>query len=407
MKNNIAVLEVFLHNQPIGTLTRLQDDRNIFSFNKEYIENPTRPLLSLSFKDTLGNLLTDVKSTKTRLPPFFSNVLPEGFMRTYLAALAQVNPEREFFLLAALGHDLPGAIKIGPIEYASASAVHNKGPGAQTERTSALHFSLTGLQLKFSARWEKKGKLTIPVHGTGGSWIIKLPSPSFKGVPENEYTMMELARHIGINVPKTALVPIDHITGIPEDIGQFGPHAFAIQRFDRSENGSAIHTEDFAQIFSIYPEKKYSAASYHNLVQVVANELGTEGLEEFIRRFVFNALIGNGDMHLKNWSLLYPDTIHPQLAPAYDYVSTLPYLSGDTLALNFLHHKKFSSLTIDEFDNFAAKARLPKKVVIDTVVDTVSRFAQAWETVGPLPLDDKTAETISTHFKNLPLWAVR
>ena len=73
--------------------------------------------------------------------------------------------------------------------------------------------------------------------------------------------MMELARQIGINVPKTALVELDQIHGIPADIERFGTYAFVIERFDRRENGEALHIEDFAQIFSVYPERKYSAAS--------------------------------------------------------------------------------------------------------------------------------------------------
>ncbi len=408
MKNNLAVLEHFLHNQSNGTLTRLHDDRNIFSFNQEYRENPLRPTLSLSFKDNLGDLITHIKTTRTRVAPFFSNVLPEGYMRDYLAARAQINPDREFFLLAALGNDLPGALKTGPITYASATPSFTHEEEAQENgEKGALHFSLAGVQLKFSATWENTEKPTIPLHGTGGSWIVKLPSASFIGVPQNEYSMMELARQIGIDVPKTALILADQIQGLPKDIGQLGTHAFAIKRFDRNDDGEAIHTEDFAQVFDVYPEKKYQAASYRNIVEVVWAELGPDGLVEFIRRFVFNALIGNGDMHLKNWSLIYPDKRTAQLAPAYDFVCTLPYLPEDTLALTFLHKKTFNSLTIEQFEHFAATSHLPKKLVIDTVVDTVGRFAKAWQTASSLPIDEKVAEIIALHLKTLPLWTLR
>ena len=52
---------------------------------------------------------------------------------------------------------------------------------------------------------------------------------------------------------------------------------------------------------------------------------------EFIRRLIFNAVIGNNDMYLKNWSLIYPDGHTPQLAPAYDFVSTVRYVADDRL----------------------------------------------------------------------------
>jgi serine/threonine-protein kinase HipA len=70
--------------------------------------------LSLSFEDRLGDLIIEQKSIRTRLPPFFANLLPEGHMREYLASQAKVNSQREFYLLAALGKDLPGALSVRP-----------------------------------------------------------------------------------------------------------------------------------------------------------------------------------------------------------------------------------------------------------------------------------------------------
>ncbi len=406
MKSEVAVMEIFLHNIPVGTLTNLPDDKNIFSFHKEYIDNPTRPTLSLSFKDEFGNLLTNVKATRTRVPPFFANVLPEGYMREYLAKHAKVQPDREFYLLEALGNDLPGAIRAGSITHVTqtpTSLAEQDQEHEKKELEGILHFSLAGVQLKFSGIWEHGVGLTIPAHGVGGSWIIKLPSPSFAGVPENEYVMMELARQVGIDVPQTALVPLDTIKGLPRDIQRLGKNAFVIKRFDRDEQGCAIHIEDFAQVFGVYPEKKYQTASYRNIVDVIWTEMGTPGLEEFIRRFVFNALIGNGDMHLKNWSLIYPDQRTAKLAPAYDYVSTLPYLPDDSLALNFVHSKAFSDLTIEKFTHFAKKSGLPEKYVLDTVQDTVARFQKAWKSVDSLGLDEHVFNTISELHTKLPL----
>ena len=71
----IEVLNIFLHDAEIGTLARLPGDRHLFTFNQDYIDNENRPTLSLSFKDIYGGLITNIKPTQTRLPPFFSNVL--------------------------------------------------------------------------------------------------------------------------------------------------------------------------------------------------------------------------------------------------------------------------------------------------------------------------------------------
>lgn len=111
---DVSVLEVLLHGTAIGTITRFADDRTLFAFNEAYIEDRQRPTLGLGFKDAHGQLIIDQQPTRVRLLPWFSNLLPEGHMRTYLAQRADIHPNREFFLLWALGKDLPGAIGVRP-----------------------------------------------------------------------------------------------------------------------------------------------------------------------------------------------------------------------------------------------------------------------------------------------------
>ena len=406
--HNFAVLEVLLHGKPIGTLTRLPGDRVLFAFTEGYIADGNRPTLSLSFKDVLGSLITDVRPTQTRLPVFFANLLPEGTLRDYLAARAGVRPEREFFLIAILGRDLPGALEIRPAggalpldENIDVSA--EAAEAADSE--PALHFSLAGVQLKFSAVKEATGGLTIPADGVGGSWIVKLPSTQFHDVPENEFAMMELARRVGISVPETALMPINKISGLPSGINAIGKHAYAIKRFDRAASGERVHMEDFAQVFGVYPERKYDRASYRNIAEVIWTEVGEVGIVEFVRRLVFNFLIGNADMHLKNWSLIYPDRRSAALAPAYDFVSTIAYLPDDRLALTFVDSKQFSSITNDQFERFAAKARLPTKLTLDTVHETVARFAETWRNPPDALNNEQLREAIDRHLQSVPLWA--
>jgi serine/threonine-protein kinase HipA len=217
--------------------------------------------------------------------------------------------------------------------------------------------------------------------------------------------MMEMARQLGMDVPQTALVPLDQIQGIPHDLGNIGNHAFIIERFDRKKGGEKVHIEDFAQVFSVYPEKKYQAASYRNIAEVIWTEIGEKGIIEFIRRFVFNALIGNGDMHLKNWSLIYPDQRKAALAPAYDFVSTIPYLPSDSLALSFAGSKSFQSLTRDQFQRFANKANLPERLVLQTVKEMVERFKQTWPTINDLPMNQEMMNAIEKHMKTIPIYS--
>ncbi len=141
----------------------------------------------------------------------------------------------------------------------------------------ALRFSLAGVQLKFSAVMESSGGLTIPAQGIGGSWIVKLPSLQFAAVAENEFVMLELARSIGIRVPRIQLVPVRSIEGLPAEAASLAGNALAVERFDRGPGGQRIHMEDFAQVYGVFPEGKYKGVSYANIASVLAAETGETG----------------------------------------------------------------------------------------------------------------------------------
>jgi serine/threonine-protein kinase HipA len=376
----LNALAVHLDGRQIGIIHRLGGDRHLFAFEQDYIDAPERPTLSLSFKGRTGGLVTSMRSVNLRLPPFFSNLLPEGHLRTYLAARAGVKPQREFFLLAVLGADLPGALIVRPREQEHAGDHHDRNDHADDDHPpdTALRFSLAGVQLKFSAVMEASGGLTIPADGMGGSWIVKLPSARFSFVPENEYAMLELARTIGITVPPNRLVDVREVRGLPEDAATMEGKALAVERFDRGPGGKRIHMEDFAQVFGLFPDDKYDRRSYANIASVLWAETGETGTYEFVRRLIFSVLIGNADMHLKNWSLLYPDKRTPVLSPAYDFVATLPYIPRDRLALNFGSSRSLSEITADQVRRFADAARLPASPLWQIAVETAERTVEGW-----------------------------
>ena len=384
----LNALSVRLYGRHIGVITRLAGDRQFFAFEQDYIEDQKRPTLSLCFKGSTGGLVTDTRPTGRRVPPFFSNLLPEGHLREYLAKRADVNPELEFFLLAVLGADLPGALVIAPMEGGEppADAQHDHddkqddddhGHGGE----QPLRFSLAGVQLKFSALMEASGGLTIPADGMGGSWIVKLPSARYQAVPENEFTMLELARRVGIAVPENKLVDISTIKGLPEQAHTAEGKALAVKRFDRLPDGKPIHMEDFAQVFGEFPNDKYKHHSYANIAAVLWAEIGDGAVEEFVRRLVFSVLIGNADMHLKNWSLLYPDKRTPAISPGYDFVATLPYIPGDKLGLSFGGSRNLSEITQDQMRRFADTARIPASPLWQIAAETAEGTAEAWKTL--------------------------
>jgi hypothetical protein len=61
-------------------------------------------------------------------------------------------------------------------------------------------------------------QLSIPASSLGKHWIAKLPSPTYPNPPENEFSMMEFAREIGIQVPEVGLIPLAQIAEVSEPV---------------------------------------------------------------------------------------------------------------------------------------------------------------------------------------------
>ena len=407
MNSKSRSLEILLYGKPIGLLTHLGGDRSLFSFYESYIEDSERPTLGLGFKGDLNNaLITEHHPTQTRLIPFFSNILPEGHMRDYLAKRSGIKPMREFFLLEALGKDLPGALTVRVLEDASHSPMEEKihSEHISLSEEGPLRFSLAGVQLKFSGIQEATGGLTIPITGERGSWIVKLPSSQFAHVPETEFSMLMLAKMVGIDVPEIALIDTKSIHGLPKEMQNFNGQSFMIKRFDRTLGGELIHSEDFAQVFGVYPEDKYNKGSFRNILEVIARESTEHDVMELIRRLTFNVLIGNADMHLKNWSLIYKDKKRPSLAPAYDFVSTIAYIPDEKMALKVSRTKRFDSFTKDELAHLAIKTGLSESLVMNMALETIESFHKHWALEKKnLPLSLSVIKAIDEHVKKIPL----
>ena len=388
--SSLINLTVYLNDYHVGNLTRLADDRIYFHFTKEYLADLNRPTLSQSFYTARGELRPDLPPTQTTAPSFFANLLPEGFLREYLAKSAKLNPMRDFYLLQLLGHDLPGAVIIkSDKENLLTSTQQEEEIIARDEHDKKiLKFSLAGVQLKFSALMHQDGHLTIPAHGMGGEWIVKLPSQRFQYNPENEFSILTLAREIGIEVPEIKLVDASTISNLP-DVAKTTDKIFIIKRFDRTQH-TRVHMEDFAQVYNVYPHQKYERVSYNNITNMLASTIGENAAYEFIKRLIFNILIGNDDMHLKNISLIYPDTRTPQLSPAYDYVATHVFLDDNKMALSMAGEKNISKINLALLKRFAEKTNLPSKLVVKIAQETTEKTVAAWHKIKtdlPLPKD--------------------
>ena len=370
------ILRVSLNDKTVGTLTLFPSGSVFFTFDEAYINDRQRPILSQSFLKPSGEIMPESRSSSGRLPTFFSNLLPEGHMRDYLAQRGNIKPSNEFRLIELLGQDLSGAVTITPLEGTALETPPSEEVPSGADQP--LRFSLAGVQLKFSAIGEKHGGLTIPASGMGGDWIVKLPAQNYTHVPENEFAMMDLASAIGIQIPEIKLVPLADIENLPEMGVLAGKQALAVKRFDRTPNGQRVHIEDFAQVYNVIPEKKYEGVSYSNIAGMIWTLTGEKGLTDFIRRLTFCIVIGNGDMHLKNWSFIYEDGHTPALSPAYDLLSTIPYIPTDGLALKLSDIRDMKLIGMTHFKKLSKKADAPEHLVLQTVRDTVDATKTAW-----------------------------
>lgn len=397
-----STLRVLLHDTPVGLLNLDRRDGSDFRLLESYKQAYPRPVLGQAFLDDLDQ----VQHTRNRVPPWFSNLLPEGPLRELVAKQAGVHTTREFFLLRHLGEDLPGAVRIvaddmaDPLDTEEAEQEVLERQAAE----DAWHFSLAGVQLKFSARKSDRG-LTIPISGRGGDWILKLPDVRYPKVPENEYATLLWAKASGISVPEVELVETAVISGLPASYGEFiEQHALAIRRFDRPSAEQRVHMEDFAQILGLYPEEKYERFNYETLARLIQALAGEAGLDEFIRRLIFVIVSGNGDAHHKNWSLIYPDGVHAELSPAYDLVSTIQYQSEDRLALNLGGSKRWEDMDMAVFQRLARKIGEDETRMLERVDTALDAILGAWRDSGSqLGFSLQAQARMQAHFHRIPL----
>jgi serine/threonine-protein kinase HipA len=257
--------------------------------------------------------------------------------------------------------------------------------------------------MKFSMK-EKDGRYNLSRGDVLGDWIIKMPSTKHKYVPVNEYTAMMLASLIGVEIPEIKLVELDKLDNLPQINLPDEKLVYAIKRFDR-EKDQRIHMEDFAQVLVKYPHEKYSSANYEQIARIIYGYSGN-GLidtQQFARRLLTNILLANGDAHLKNWSLLYPDQITPRLSPAYDIVTTSVYIDGEQqYALSLGGTTEWYGVSYAKFEYWAKKSGIPWRAIKPHLDDSMEKARSLWpEALKDLPMNGEHKQKLKQHWKNL------
>ena len=414
---SVEMLSLWLHGRRLGWLAGYRGGRNVLVFDDAWRLDENRPTLSLSLMAAAPNsqrLLQAPWMRRQRLHPWLSNLLPEGALRHWLAAELKVHPDNEFPLLAALGHDLPGALEVAavaPDEMPEWVLAHRQSVTPRPRRVAVGRgFSLAGVQMKFSMR-EQDGRFFGAGDALPGDWIVKPPSPHHPWLVQNEYSAMRLAQAAGVFIPEIRLVPLEELQGLPALNLPDEPLAYAIKRFDRAEGGR-VHAEDFAQVLFRYPYEKYAGPSYEQLGRLV-REFSADGMAcaaQMARRLLVNLLLANGDAHLKNWSLLYPDRYRPRLSPAYDIVTTRAYLPNEReAALNLNGKKLWEQLKQDDFRHWAERVGVSWPVVEAELQDALACARASWpDMLEALPMAHEHKALLREHWRRLaPEWQIR
>ena len=208
--------------------------------------------------------------------------------------------------------------------------------------------SISGVQPKLSVIHDQR-KHQVSVVERGGLYILKPPTERFESIPENENLCMNIASTYGIEVPPHGLLPL-----------MDGRLAYLVRRFDRLEDGSKLQQEDFQQL--LQRDDKY-AGSYERIANFIKGHSSVPGLDliRLFERALLFYVLGNGDAHLKNFSLLRSEEIGYQLSPAYDIVNSRLVLPEEQEEVCLSLQGKKNRLSARDFFRLAEHFGLTRK----------------------------------------------
>jgi len=374
-------------NETLGGILERTKQGCRFSFAPEFMTDQRYSWLTLRMKKTTKPLITN----GVNLPPFFAGLLPEGLRLETLTQNLKTSPDDLFSLFAATGRHVIGDVFSGDDGY------NWPLPEEMPPKLKALNFydffqrllatnsylhgedSIAGIQEKISA-----SMISFPVNiaKSNRSYILKLNPVDKPNLVVNEHICMSLARKCGLSTAFTKLVR--------DGAGNIG---LLVERFDREfdqkkKHFLMHHQEDACQFLDLYPADKYRV-SLNEIASGIC-ELAPAALTMILRLlqlYCFSYLIGNGDLHGKNISLLVKaGGSLVELTPAYDLICTMIY--GD--------HKM--AVKIDGRDDnirrktiigFAERFKIARPAVESMLNRLLQKFARHKQLLEQIPMAGK------------------
>tara|TARA_R110001592_G_scaffold10559_3_gene54545 strand:+ start:162 stop:1118 length:957 start_codon:yes stop_codon:yes gene_type:complete len=241
---------------------------------------------------------------------------------------------------------------------------------ALAKENLAQRIIVTGVQPKLSLGFtnhESQNRLTI-IGALNGRYILKPPFQLYPQMPEIEALSMLLTKACGIATVPFLLIPLKD-----------GTLAYLTKRIDRNSIGEKFPMEDACQFTERLTEHKYRG-SYEQIAKGILRYTQNPLLEtvKFYQQVIISFLIGNNDMHLKNFSLISKDNKHYALSPSYDMVAVKLLIPEDNeeLALNLNGKKR--KLKRKDFNEAMEKAHIPTKA-IENLWKRIEKGMQNWD----------------------------
>lgn len=275
------------------------------------------------------------------LLPIFDMNLPEGALRAHLIrSFAKATGSfDDFDLLGVVGRSQIGRIRYSDpdaaltddVPFQSIDEILRARRGGELYdyllNTFAVHSGLSGIQPKVMIRADGEASPNDRQSQSfrSATHIVKFWEASeFPELAANEYFCLSAAKALKLPVADFQL----------SDDGL----AIVVERFDLKPDGSYLGYEDFCVLNALSSADKYRGGYETRLFRRARDFIDVDeqraALENLFKLFVLNCAIRNGDAHLKNFGVVYDDVTGPaRLAPAYDLVSTVPYLPKDLMAL--------------------------------------------------------------------------
>ncbi|MEA3479847.1 MAG: HipA domain-containing protein [Bacteroidota bacterium] len=254
----------------------------------------------------------------------------------------------------------PHLVQLNDLAYTAAEQRHEAA-------MRAARMSVQGVQPKLSAVLNPKQQRfdVVDIHG---KFILKPQHHIYPQLPENEDLTMRMAKSCGIEVPIHGMV-----------YAKDGSLTYFIKRFDRYGRNKKIAVEDFAQVAGLTRDTKYNY-SIEKLIRLVEEYCTFPVLEKarLFHRILFNYMVGNEDMHMKNYSLIRMDN-KIELAPAYDFLSSTLVLKGNIEESALTIKGKKSNLTNNDLLSYLGKERMNlNDRTISNILINLSNAQKEW-----------------------------